>query len=75
MFLQQFGAELSRKTMVCWVEQDAELLKPIYRSQSLLGHARLSRRKLQPFVPQLVEQLLNFSSVAMAQGKEKLRPQ
>jgi transposase len=31
MFSQQFGAELSRKTMGCWVEQAAELLKPVYR--------------------------------------------
>jgi transposase len=32
MFRQQFGVELSRKTMGCWVEQSAELLKPVYRS-------------------------------------------
>jgi transposase len=32
MFRQQFGVELSRKTMGCWVEQTAELLKPVYRS-------------------------------------------
>jgi transposase len=32
MFLQQFGVELSRKTMGSWVEQAAELLKPVYRS-------------------------------------------
>ena len=32
MYLQQFGADLSRKTMGCWVEQAAELLKPVYRS-------------------------------------------
>jgi transposase len=32
MFRQQFGVELSRKTMGCWVEQGAELLKPVYRS-------------------------------------------
>jgi transposase len=32
MFSQQFGVELSRKTMGCWVEQAAELLKPVYRS-------------------------------------------
>ena len=32
MFCQQFGVELSRKTMGCWVEQAAELLKPVYRS-------------------------------------------
>jgi transposase len=32
MFRQQFGVELSRKTMGCWVEQAAELLKPVYRS-------------------------------------------
>ena len=31
MFRQQFGVELSRKTMGCWVEQAAELLKPVYR--------------------------------------------
>jgi hypothetical protein len=30
MFHQQFGMELSRKTMGCWVEQAAELLKPVY---------------------------------------------
>lgn len=41
MFGQQFGVELSRKTMGCWVEQAAELLKPVYRSirEALLaGH-------------------------------------
>ncbi len=32
MFRQQFGVELSRKTMGCWVEQAAELLKPLYRA-------------------------------------------
>jgi hypothetical protein len=32
MFRQQFGVELSRKTIGCWVEQAAELLKPVYRS-------------------------------------------
>jgi transposase len=32
MFRQQFGVVLSRKTMGCWVEQAAELLKPVYRS-------------------------------------------
>jgi transposase len=32
MFRQQFGVELSRKTMGCWVEQASELLKPVYRS-------------------------------------------
>jgi len=32
MFRQQFGVALSRKTMGCWVEQAAELLKPVYRS-------------------------------------------
>jgi len=32
MFQQQFGVGLSRKTMGCWVEQAAELLKPVYRS-------------------------------------------
>jgi len=32
MFRQQFGMELSRKTMGCWVERAAELLKPVYRS-------------------------------------------
>jgi transposase len=31
MFRQQFGVELSRKTMGCWVEQADELLKPVYR--------------------------------------------
>jgi transposase len=31
MFRQQFGVDLSRKTMGCWVEQAAELLKPVYR--------------------------------------------
>jgi transposase len=31
MFRQQFGVELSRKTMGCWVEQVGELLKPVYR--------------------------------------------
>jgi transposase len=32
MFREQFGVDLSRKTMGCWVEQAAELLKPVYRS-------------------------------------------
>ncbi len=32
MFRQQFGVELSRKTMGGWVEQGAELLKPVYRA-------------------------------------------
>jgi transposase len=32
MFRQQFGVDLSRKTMGCWVEQAAGLLKPVYRS-------------------------------------------
>ena len=32
MFRQEFGVELSRKTMGRWVEQAAELLKPVYRS-------------------------------------------
>jgi len=32
MFRQQFGVELSRKTMGCWVEQGAEMLEPVYRS-------------------------------------------
>ena len=32
MFRQQFGVDLSRKTMGCWVEQADELLKPVYRS-------------------------------------------
>jgi transposase len=32
MFRQQFGVELSRKTMGDWVEQAAELLKPVYRA-------------------------------------------
>jgi transposase len=32
MFRQQFGVELSRKTMGCWVEQASELLKPVYRA-------------------------------------------
>jgi transposase len=32
MFRQQFGLELSRKTMGCWVEQVSELMKPVYRS-------------------------------------------
>jgi transposase len=31
MFRQQFGVDLSRKTMGSWVEQAAELLKPVYR--------------------------------------------
>ncbi len=30
-FRQQFGVELSRKTMGDWVKQAAELLKPVYR--------------------------------------------
>lgn len=32
MFREQFGVELSRKTMGDWVEQGAELLKPVYRA-------------------------------------------
>ena len=32
MFRQQFDVELSRKTMGCWVEQAAELMKPVYRA-------------------------------------------
>jgi transposase len=32
MFRQQFGVDLGRKTMDCWVKQAAELLKPVYRS-------------------------------------------
>src|SRR5476651_3167 len=32
MFRQQFGVDLSRKTMGSWVEQAAELLKPVYRT-------------------------------------------
>jgi len=32
MFRQQFGVNLSRKTMGSWVEQAAELLKPVYRA-------------------------------------------
>ena len=32
MFRQQFGVDLSRKTMGCWVEQAAESLKPVYRA-------------------------------------------
>ncbi len=31
MFRQQFGVELSRKTMGSWVGQSLELLKPVYR--------------------------------------------
>ncbi len=31
IFRQQFGVELSRKTMGDWVRQAAELLKPVYR--------------------------------------------
>jgi transposase-like protein len=30
--VQQFGGELSRKTMGCWAGQTAELLKPVYRA-------------------------------------------
>jgi transposase len=32
MFRQQFGVDLSRKTMGCWVEQASKLLKPVYRA-------------------------------------------
>src|SRR5271170_2044676 len=32
MFRQQFGVDLSRKTMGSWVGQSVELLKPVYRS-------------------------------------------
>ena len=32
MFRQQFGVDLSHKTMGRRVEQAAELLKPVYRS-------------------------------------------
>src|ERR1017187_677170 len=31
MFRQQFGVDLSRKTMESWVGQSVELLKPVYR--------------------------------------------
>jgi transposase len=31
MFRRQFGVDLSRQTMESWVEQAAELLKPVYR--------------------------------------------
>ena len=43
MFRQQFGVELSRKTMGHWVEQAAELLKPVYRAvrEDLLGGSYL----------------------------------
>jgi hypothetical protein len=39
IFAQQFGVELSRKTMGRWVEQAAELLQPVYRAirQDLLA--------------------------------------
>jgi hypothetical protein len=32
MFRDHFGVDLSRKTMGCWVEQAAELLKRVYRA-------------------------------------------
>jgi transposase len=32
IFRQQYGVELSRKTMGSWIEQGAELLKPVYRA-------------------------------------------
>ncbi len=41
MFGRQFGVDLSRKTMGNWVEQAAELLKPVYRAireDLLRGH-------------------------------------
>jgi transposase len=43
MFRQQFGVELSRKTMGHWVEQAAELLKAVYRAvrADLLGGSYL----------------------------------
>jgi transposase len=43
IFAQQFGVELSRKTMGSWVEQAAELLKPVYRAirQDLLAGSYL----------------------------------
>ncbi len=44
MFRQQFGVELSRKTMGCWMEQAAELLKPVYRS---IGEDLLAGNYLQ----------------------------
>ena len=51
MFRQQFGVELSRKTMGCWVEQAAELLKPVYRAireDLLRGQLPASRRDADP---------------------------
>jgi len=43
MFREQFGVELSRKTMGHWVEQAAELLKSVYRAvrADLLGGSYL----------------------------------
>ena len=43
MFRQQFGVELNRKTMGHWVEQAAELLKPVYRTirEDLIGGSYL----------------------------------
>jgi transposase len=43
MFRQQFGVDLSRKTMGHWVEQAAELLKSVYRAvrTDLLGGSYL----------------------------------
>ena len=43
MFREQFGVELSRKTMGHWVEQAAELLKSVYRAvrEDLLGGSYL----------------------------------
>ncbi len=32
IFARQYGVELSRKTLGSWVEQGAELLKPVYRA-------------------------------------------
>ncbi len=39
IFRQQFGVELSRKTMGDWVRQAAELLKPVYRSSARICSA------------------------------------
>ena len=53
MFPQQFGVELSHKTMGCWVEQAAELLKPVYRAikEDLLGSEALNLFKDRCLLP------------------------
>jgi transposase len=49
MFRQQFGVDLSRKTMGCWVKQASELLKPVYRSARICCGAVICKPMRPPF--------------------------